>query len=337
MSLVDRELTPEEREVLNGIANDAGAGELTQRRAQAVVVFLRTSDLKKAAKASRFSIPTVRKILKVYNDKGWQSLLSVPSPRGGDFLARYDNGFWAERLTRVFFDRSNLCRAIPYGTSRSEPFTDLQTFREYVVNEALLQAWSAGQRWKRPDLLLIPRSLLQRAGGTDVWTPDLLHWDNARCQDFLNAACAGVEVETSLWQVKRATVPLSFTVKDEDLDPLRNWVRVSNRTLYIVQVFYDQAFVLPFSKLEFLISGEAPKERRVRPELDRFTKKSTYRVSLTEGLLLGDIGEPDVEGKIYKAPNGRITVYGRLTGSHIEPTDMELLEALSTGKSSAAI
>ena len=79
----------------------------------------------------------------------------------------------------------------------------------------------------------------------------------------MEAATAALEVETSLWQVKRATVPLSFTVKEEDLGPLRNWVRANRPPLYIVQVFYDQAYVLPFSKLEFLIGPDAPAERRV--------------------------------------------------------------------------
>ena len=123
---------------------------------------------------------------------------------------------------QVFFDRSSHSRAIQYGTSRSEPFTDLDTFRKYAVNEALLQAWSSGVRWKRPDLLLLPRSILAEKGGNDAWTPDLLHLDNDRCGEFVVNSTAAIEVETSLWQVKRATVPLSFTVKEEDLGPIRN-------------------------------------------------------------------------------------------------------------------
>lgn len=331
MASINREITPEEHDLLRAMAGDAATDDRTRRRAQAVVTFLETGNYAGAATASGLSVATVRKILRAYNEKGWQSLLSVPVPRGGDFLARYDQGFWAERLTRVFFDRSTRARAIPYGTSRSEPFTDLQTFRAYAVNEALLQAWSAGQRWKRPDLLLLPRTVLQRSGGTDTWTPDLLHWDNERCREYVEAAAAAIEVETSLWQVKRATVSLSFTVKDEDLGPLRNWVRVNRPRLYIVQVFYDQAFALPFSMLEYLIGPDAPSERRIHAIVDRFTRKATYSIPLTEGVLLGDIPEPDVEGRVFKAPNGRVTVYGRLVGSHVEPRNIGTLEALAAG------
>jgi hypothetical protein len=148
----------------------------------------------------------------------------------------------------------------------------------------------------------------------------------------VEAATAALEVETSLWQVKCATVPLSFTVKEEDLGPLRNWVRANRPPLHIVQVFYDQAYVLPFSKLEFLIGPDAPAERRVEAVPDRWTKKPTYNIPLREGMLLGEIPEPDVEGRVFKAPNGRVTVYGRLTGSLIEPGSPDLIEAVAAGR-----
>ncbi len=332
MPLIDREVTPEERYLLRGMASDEGIDDRTRRRAIAVVTVLEKDDLAAACTSSGFSRGTVREVLRKYNEAGWQTLLSIPVPRGGDFLARYDQGYWAERLMKVFLDRSTRARAIPYGTSRSEPFTDLETFRKYAVNEALLQAWSSGQRWKRPDLLVIPRSVLQRTGGTDEWTPDLLHWDNDRCRKYVDAATSAIEVETSLWQVKRATVSLSFTVKDEDLGPLRNWVRSNRPPLYVVQVFYDQAFALPFSKLEHLIGTGAPAGRRVLAVPDRFTGKPTYNVPLGEGALLGDIPEPDVEGRVFKAPNGRVTVYGRLTGSQIEPESLDVVEKLAAGQ-----
>lgn len=230
-------ITPEEEKILETMASVAGGDEKTRKRALTVLAFLRTNDLSTAVKASGLSKPTVKKILLEFASKGWQGLLSVSAPRGGDFLARYDQGFWAERLVRGYLDNSVTQRPIPYGTSRSEPFTDMQTFKSYAVNEALLQTWSAGQRWKRPDLLLIPRLLLREKEGTDTWTPHLLHWDNDRCAEYVGAASAAIEVETSLWQVKKAGVQLSFTVKEEDLPPLRNWVKANKVPLFIVQVF----------------------------------------------------------------------------------------------------
>jgi hypothetical protein len=330
--IVEREVDEEEHELLQAMAADAATNERTRKRAKAILAFLETGTTAAAAELSGASIGTVRKAIQRFNEEGWRGLITVQSPRGGDFLSHYDQGYWAERLARTYLDNSRDYRAVLYGTSRSEPFTDLQTFRDYAINEFLLQAWSSGQRWKRPDLLLLPRQLLRQQAGNDVWTPDLKHWDNEQCKPFVAQATAAIEVETSLWQVSRATVALSFTVKDEDIEALRAWVRANGIPLYVFQVFYDEAHVLPFSTLEFLIGAFAPPERRVVAEVDRTTRKSTYRIPLTEGFKLGGIPEPEVEGRVFKAPNGKVTIYGRLVGSCIGADDCGILELLASGK-----
>jgi hypothetical protein len=263
METMQRKVEPEEMELLTAMAGDAANDDGTRKRARAVLGYLNTEDMTQAAEEAGVSKATARKYVKAFDDGGWQALITVLSPRGGDFLARYDQGFWAERLTRVYLDNSRDYRAIPYGTSRSEPFTDMKTFREYAVNEFLLQAWSSEGRWKRPDLLLVPRSLLRREAGNDEWTPDLIHQDNDGCRPYVAASSAGIEVENSLWQVSRATVPLSFTVKHEDLETLRAWISATSVPLYVLQVFYDEAYVLPFSALEYLIGPKAPLARKV--------------------------------------------------------------------------
>ena len=79
-------------------------------------------------------------------------------------------------------------------------------------------------------------------------------------------------------------------------------------------MFYDQAYVLPFQKLLSLIdSGQ------IQPRVDQETNKATFFVALAQGILLGEIPTPDVEGRVFVAPNGAVTVYGRLTGSGIRP------------------
>src|SRR6266436_4135728 len=117
MLQITREVTPEERELVRTMATDAATDDRTRSRAQAVAKFLDTGSLAEASTVSGISASTVRKIIQNYNAGGWQTLLVVPFPRGGDFLARYDQGFWAERLVRAVLDRSTTCRAIPYGTS----------------------------------------------------------------------------------------------------------------------------------------------------------------------------------------------------------------------------
>jgi len=329
--LIDIARAEEDREFLEAMATDVSSDPRAKGRAKLILALLDGGDWVGGAAAGEMSIGTAKdKVLK-FNAGGWKALLTVTSPRGGDFIARYDQGFWAERLTRVYLDQSLTSRAIPYGTSRSEPFTDMQSFRQHMETEFLLQAWSAKGRRKRPDLLLIPRKILRREKGNDSWTPDLQHLDNENCKPYVNKATAAVEVETSLWQAKIATVRLSFTVKKEDLEALRSWVRENRIPLFIVQVFYDCAYVLPFKTLEEVIALPVTNPRHVSAITDRFTNKPTYKIPLPEGSLLGDIAEPDAEGKVFKAPNGRVTVYGRLTGSSIKLNDPKVLNELVKG------
>jgi len=327
------QLDPEGEDInlLTAMAEDPALDENTKKRTKAILAYLRSNDIQVATQESELSINTVRKVIGRYREEGWQALISIRVPRGGDFLARYDQGYWAEKLIRNYLDTNTTYRCIQYGTSRSEPFTDMRSFREFALNELMLQAWSSGQRWKRPDLIMLPRGVLKEERGNARWTPDLIHWDNTHCAPYIAKASAAIEVETSLWQVSITSVTLSFTVKDEDLQALRAWIRINNIPLYIVQVFYDQVYALAFATLEFLLGQDAPPERRVSAKVDRLTGKQTYMVPLSEGIELGSIPEPDVEGRVFKADNGRVTVYGRLTGSCINGKDPQALASLAEG------
>ena len=332
--VVTRQTSADEVELLRVMSTDLAGDENARKRATLILRMLAGETFRMAFAGAGITRATARRVLSAYNDNGWQAFVTVMAPRGGDFLARYDQGFWAERLVLRCLDKSRDFRAIPYGTSRSEPFTDLAAFRAYRLNEFLLQAWSSGGRWKRPDLLSIPRQVLREEKGNDTWTPDLKHLANEHCAAYVLKAASAVEVETSLWQVKvalQANVGLSFTVKEEDLESLRNWVNANKVPLYIIQVFYDQAHVLAFSKLEVLLALPANDPRRIVAEVDPTTNKATFKVPLSEGYLLGSIPEPDVEGRVFKAPNGRVTVYGRLTGSEIVVSDDKLLERIVNG------
>lgn len=321
-----RETSPEDRAILEAMTSDDAADERSRQRSTLILAMLNGHDVLSAALKAKLSRATARKWIKKYNDGGWTALLTIQAPRGGDFLARFDQGFWAETLVRNALDESKCCRAVPYGTSFNQAFTDLLAFQKHKVTEFLLQAFSLDGRWKRPDLLLLPRDGLRKERGNDLWTPDLIHWDNNQCELYVRGATAAIEVETSLWQVKVATTTLSFTVKEEDLQALRNWVSGNGVPLFICQVFYDSAYVLAFQVLEDGIAN-----RSIVPKEDPTTKKVTYFAPLNLGVLLGDIAEPDVEGKVFKAPNGKVTVYGHLTGSRIAVTNSSMLEQLVSG------
>lgn len=328
-----RELTEQELKLLKLMADDEAQEKNTRRRAQTILAINATQDIALGSKRAGVPLQTAKKYVASFLEFGWQGLVTTPSPRGGDFLTRYDQGYWAERLVKDLLERDKQYRAIPYGTSRSEPFTDRLRFSQYHLNEFLLNAYSfqSGRRWKRPDLLTVPRRLLFEEQGNDMWTPDLIHMDNEQCRSYVETAGVAIEVETSLWQVKAAKVHLSFTIKQEDLSPLRNWIADNSVPLYVVQVFYDQAYALSFKHFEYLISEDAPAKRRITPNEDRITKKFTFMVPLHEGNLLGDIPEPEVEGRIFKDDNGKVTVYGSLIGSSIEPAATQIVQNLAKG------
>jgi hypothetical protein len=122
----------QDREFLEAMATDLGGDDKTRARAKLILTMIAGADLQSAAAQAGISVTTAKEKIRLFNAGGWKSLLTVMAPRGGDFLARYDQGFWAERLTRVYLDHSKAYRAIPYGTSRSEPFIDMQSFRQHI-------------------------------------------------------------------------------------------------------------------------------------------------------------------------------------------------------------
>ena len=80
-----------------------------------------------------------------------------------------------------------------------------------------------------------------------------------------------------------------------------------------------------------LLTVMAPRGGDFIARYDRITKKPTYKIPLSEGLMLGEMPEPEMEGKVFKAPSGKVTVYGRLTGSSIVVSDQKVLERLADG------
>jgi hypothetical protein len=332
---IQRAVSAQERAYLQAMAADV-AGDDKARKGAEIILAILDGDNRLSAATAALGVTrgTARRWAARFDRGGWKALITVLPPRGGDFLARYDQGYWAEQVVTACLDRSALYRAIPYGTSRSKPFTSMDVFREYMESEFLLQAWSASGRWKRPDLLTVSRELLRSEQGNDLWTPDLKHFDNAACAPYVARASAAIEVETSLWRVEKAIaagVSLSFTVKQEDLEALRNWIKTNSIPLFIIQVFFDTAYVLPFVTLEEVIALPATDPRHAAPERDRYTKKDTYKIKLEEGVPIGRIQEPDVEGRVFTADNGKVTIYGRLKETTIEVADAAIVEGIAAG------
>lgn len=316
--------------------DDSALDDKTKKRANLILGMLGGVSFKDAAEAAELKPTTGRRWVNEFNERGWEALVSIGVSRGGDFLSRYHQGYWAEQVARSCLERAAATQPVPYGTSHSEPFTDAASFRAYRLADIRLQGWSEEWgRWKRPDLLMIPRAFLDRLGGGGDIVPDLQRMGNRECDEYVSKAKAAIEVETSLWHVGRALsakVGLSFPVKEEDLAALQAWVSGNHVPLFIVQVFWDCVYALPFQKLEDLIALPTSDARRITPSKDRKTKKSTYKVPLAEGARLCDLTPPTVSGGLFEVTNGGLSVYGQLQGSEISDPQDPTIKRLGAGK-----
>lgn len=225
----------------------------------------------------------------------------APVPRGLDFYIRWAQGAWAERKVMEAINASAAWRAVPYGISRGDPLT----FEEMKAYWVAYQARMA-QYGKRPDLLIFR---MERIDALPMQEGEklarLVDLPNGEAAPLVAQATLAAEIETSLWKVKKAQEQgreLSFTIKEEDLEPLRTWVRQYQKPLAVIQVFYDQAHIFYFEELEALIRAG-----QVRAEVDPKTRKATYKVPLSRNRLFGILAEPpQVRAKILETDSGQI-------------------------------
>ena len=114
-----RHTSADERQFLEAMAEGHGPDRHAAKRAKFILALLDSADVGTARQQTGMDSAGARRWIEAYNTDGWKGLLGIQSPRGGDFLARYDNDYWAERLVTNAFNTNTEYRAIPYGTSRS--------------------------------------------------------------------------------------------------------------------------------------------------------------------------------------------------------------------------
>jgi hypothetical protein len=171
---------------------------------------------------------------------------------------RWSQGVWSERRLLEAVNTTESFFAIPYGPSGVAPTDDVKAFELYFER---LEKAGLG-RLKRPDLLVFKISdksfisnFLNELGGSE----ELPFIREHELQPLLSKAVIAVECETSLWvagkmphygkdmrKQKRLDGKLGFAknavlptviIKDEDIEPLRNW-QIENRVpIHIWHVF----------------------------------------------------------------------------------------------------
>jgi len=239
----------------------------------------------------------------------------IPRPRGTDFLINWSLGFWSEERVLEAVNSLGHFIAFRYGVSRVGPFT-FEEFRKYY--ERLKQAYLHG---KRPDLIVFDLNLYNQLSECEKQVlKKLVDLSNAEADPVIEKALFGVEVEFSKWHVgkmlqyrqQKAQTELgpTFTIKQEDLEPLIKWARHFKKEIVVVQVFYDRAYITPFSQALSVIQNlnKGLKPPSARAERDRKTGKYTYFIScLSYGKLLGYFNPaPSIEGKVLVDERGML-------------------------------
>lgn len=187
--------------------------------------------------------------------------------RGSDFLMRWNQGVWSERIVIEAVNDTQEFYAIPYGPSSVAPDNDVRAYELYF--ERLEKAGLS--QLKRPDILIFNKSdastvdrMVHTLGGERElpFIPE----DNATVKQLLSMAVIATECENSLWRAERmpaygsqlrpmrrlggkpglpknAVLP-TVILKEEDRERLFAWQDKNKIDIHIWHVFYDMSFGL---------------------------------------------------------------------------------------------
>jgi hypothetical protein len=182
--------------------------------------------------------------------------------------------------------------AFRYGYSSGRIVSNLKDFEEVERERRKLEKFG-----KRPNLLLYDRRFAEERRSE---LEELVRKPDEEVTQLVGSALVAAEVEMSLWSVKRARKKLSFTVKQEDVDPLERWRNRFRIPIIVFQVFMDE---LHFAPLDTIL-----REGKLRE--DRTTKKLTYWYPIMrEKSRLADIEDVKVEARLEFDEKGRLVVF----------------------------
>jgi len=230
-------------------------------------------------------------------------------PRGLDFYLKWSIGNWAEEIVykfcREILSKELNVQAYRYGYSAGRIPESLKEFEEIQEERRRLESFG-----KRPNFLLFDADF---ARAKDQELSQLMRRPDEEVKDLVREAVLGLEVEQSMWFAKRAKKPLSFTVKEEDVEPLRSWQKRFEVPIVIFQVFLDQVHACP---LDEVVSGK-------RPRRDPTTKKPTYFHSISKSTHLADIEGLDLRAKVEVDDKGKLVPFIMLVGGDLVDVNLE--------------
>ena len=271
----------------------------------------------------------------------WADFLLNPRRlRGSDFLMRWNQGVWSERIVIEAVNDTQEFYAVPYGPSSVAPDDDVRAYELYF--ERLEKAGLS--QIKRPDILIFRKSdavtvdrLVHTLGGEEElpFTSE----DTTIMQQLLSNAVIAIECENSLWRAgqmpaygsqlrpmrrlggklglpKNAVLP-TVILKEEDRGRLFTWQDQNKVDIHIWHVFYDMSFGLGLSVADNLISKGLiePTNQRFQAPGGATTEKYIYKFYYHYAYPIGDIiEEPGLVADFITDRNGHILPFVRFEG-----------------------
>ncbi len=280
--------------------------------------------------------------------------------RGSDFLMRWSQGVWSEKILTQVLEKSERFFALPYGPSGVAPENDVRAYELYFER---LEKAGLG-KLKRPDLLVFRNSdkdriqkLVEALGGEQElpFTPEEDH----TIQEILKTAIVAIECENSLWRARqmpgfnqplkpqkwlngrlglpKTTIVPTIIVKEEDRKPLLDWQEQRKVPIHIWHTFYDLAYGISLNELEILIADGRvqPRQQIYQEPRGITTTKIIYNARYYYAYALA---QQETEPKLVAASitdkNGHILPYVRFEGGSflLEPESLEILGQLSSAR-----
>jgi hypothetical protein len=236
-------------------------------------------------------------------------------PRGSDFAARWSEGAWAETQVLAALNAKRSLIAVQFGITDGTAFWSSKKMAERALPDQT-------KHGKRPDILVFRRSDLKPSERSSA--AQLLFQDDTEAESLARKACLAVECEFSPYnyahRLANTGKQLSFTIKDEDLRPLKKWTKHFKVPLGIAQIYLDSAYFLPF---DVLLKGIA--SGAIQKKIERAYNKEVFYPKMNTGMLFAKFSAmPALSGKVVLDEHGKYTPVRQVDGGKLKlSTEME--------------
>lgn len=277
-----------------------------------------------------------------------------PRFRGADFLMRFMQGRWAEDRIVESINNTTEYRAVPYGLSQVYVSDGEESIAEYWERFSTIEVHG-----KRPDVVVFQRSVYEEVIDQISDEPTLM--PEAEWRTLIPRCVCTIEAENSLWRAEKMpdkdqSLPLrrkdfiapTIWVKEEDAPRLLEWQNVYEKPIYVVQVFFDQAYCARLQTIMHLVEqisslqdarskNEAMKRLGLIIAAQRYTDSRTgigqdklsYRLHPAASIKFGTLAEePILEPKVIESEKGKLMPYVHFSGGRMELTT-EILDEWS--------